>query len=397
MLDVRRDFPFLKRNVNGRPMIYFDSAATTQKPQQVLDSLLHRYELGIANVHRAVNFLANEVTEDFERSREILARFIGAQAHEIIFTANATQAINVVCQALEMKKGRRLHVLTTTLEHHSNLVPWTQKGTVDFIPWDVTGKIQGEAFLKHLSKKPDLVTVARASNFLGTLHPVDKLAAACREAKVPILVDASQSIAHEAHHAGQIGCDFLVFSGHKMYGPGGTGVLYIRSEVMETLPPVFLGGSMVKEVHAQDYIPNDLPYRFEAGTPHIEGVIALAAAAEYISTIGYDQISLHETELVQYAKTQLKKIPGLDLYGPPPGEQCAPLAAFAIKPLAPTAIAKILGERANIIIRSGFHCAQPAHDQLGIGPTSRASFGIYNTKEEVDVMIETLKTVTSYL
>jgi cysteine desulfurase/selenocysteine lyase len=411
MLDVRNDFPFLKRHVHGKPIIYFDNAATTQKPQQVIDSLVRRYESGIANVHRAVNFLADEVTEDFEQARETMARFIGCQAREIIFTANATQAINIVCQALSLKKGKPLHVLTTTLEHHSNLLPWTQKGTVDFIPWQMTGEIPWEAFVKSLSGKPasplptagqasgrpDMVTVARASNFLGTLHLVKKFATACREAGIPILIDASQAIAHEAQDVRNLGCDYLVFSGHKMYGPGGTGILYARHDVMEHLPPVFLGGSMIREMHALDYVPNDVPYRFEAGTPHIEGVIGLAKAAEYILTIGYDRISSHEAELVQYAKSHLKKIPGLTVYGPPAGEMCAPLVSFAIDRLAPTAVAKILGERANVIIRSGFHCAQPAHDQMGIGPTIRASFAVYNTQGEIDAMTGTLRALTSHI
>lgn len=397
MLDVREDFPFLKRQVNGRPVIYFDNAATTQKPRQVIDCLVHRYAAGIANVHRAVNFLANEVTEEFERARETIARFIEAQPHEIVFVANATQAINVVCHSLSIKKGGPLRVVTTTLEHHSNFLPWAQKGTVDLIPWTEAGEINLEDFRQRLGSRPDLVAVARASNFLGTLRPVKELATVCRDAGVPILVDASQSIAHEPHDVRDLGCDYLVFSGHKLYGPGGTGVLYMRGDVMDQMPPVFLGGSMIKEVHAENYVLNDMPYCFEPGTPHIEGVIGLAAALEYVNHIGYARIGAHENALVQYAKAQLRKIPGVAMYGPPPGSPCAPLVAFEVKRLAPTAVAKVLGERGNVIVRSGFHCAQPAHDQLGIGPTVRASFAFYNTRAEIDRMVEILKTLVSYI
>lgn len=397
MLDVREDFPFLKRLVNGRPIIYFDNAATTQKPRQVIDCLVNRYTLGMSNVHRAVNFLANEVTEEFENARETIARFIGAQAHEIVFVSNATHAINVVCHSLSLKKDGPLNVLTTTLEHHSNLLPWIKKGTVDFSPWTRTGEIHLEDFRRRLGAGPDLVTVARASNFLGALHPVKEMAALCREAGVPILVDASQSIAHEAHDVFELQCDYLVMSGHKIYGPGGTGVLYMRADVMEHMPPAFLGGNMIKEVHAQNFVLHDAPYRFEPGTPNIEGIIGLAKAMEYIGEVGYPAIRVHEDSLVQHAKTQLSGIPGITMYGPPPGKACAPLVAFEMKRLAPAAAAKILGERANVIVRSGFHCAQPAHDQLGIGPTVRASFALYNTRTEVDQMIEALTAIVDYI
>jgi cysteine desulfurase/selenocysteine lyase len=397
MLDVRKDFPFLTRIVNGRPVIYFDNAATTQKPRQVMDCLLNRYALGMSNVHRAVNFLANEVTEEFENARETIARFIGAQSHEIVFVSNATQAINVVCHSLSLQKNGPLKVLTTTLEHHSNLLPWMKKGTVDFFPWTLTGEIHLEDFRRRLKTVPDLVTVARASNFLGVLHPVKEMAALCREAGVPILVDASQSIAHEAHDVSELQCDYLVMSGHKLYGPGGTGVLYMRVDVMEQMPPPFMGGSMIKEVHAQNFVLNDAPYRFEPGTPNIEGIIGLAKAMEYIGEVGYPVIRAHEDDLAQHAKTQLSRISGITMYGPPPGKACAPLVAFEMKRLAPAAVAKILGERANVIVRSGFHCAQPAHDQLGIGPTVRASFALYNTREEVDQMVEVLKSIRDYI
>ena len=392
MLDVRNDFPFLERIVNGKPIRYLDNAATTQKPRQVINCLTELYASGVSNVHRAVNFLANEVTEAFEGGRETVARFIGAQAREIAFVSNATQAINVVSRAVKVN-----HVLTTTLEHHSNLLPWMDGRNVDFIPWRKDGAVDLDTLVQKLRAKPDLVAVTAASNLLGTLFPVKEIAGLCREAGVPVLVDASQAIAHVPQLVREIGCDFLVFSGHKIYGPSGTGVLYIRNEIIEDVSPAFLGGSMVKEVHADSYVVNDIPYRFEAGTPNIEGVIALASALDYFSKLGYEAVATHEAQLALYAKKRLSEIRGLTLYGPAPGEPCAPLATFQLRGLESNGIAKILGNRANVIVRSGFHCAQPAHDQLGIGPTVRASFGVYNTKDEIDCMVDVLKSLAGFL
>ena len=393
MLDVRNDFPYLKRLVNGKPVIYLDSAATAQKPSQVINCLIDLYSSGMSNVHRAVNFLADEVTQSFEAGRETVARFIGAQSHEIVFVYNATQAINLVCSALS--KQKEIRVVTTTLEHHSNLLPWITNSKVEFVPWSDDGKINMDVLAQKLKTKPDLVTVARASNFLGTLQPIQEIVSVCKDADVPVLVDASQSIAHEFHDVSNLGCDYLVFSGHKIYGPGGIGVLFVKNDIMEKMQPVLLGGSMVTEAHANEYIVNDIPHRFEAGTPNIDGVIALAAALDYLSKLGYDSVGEHESELIQYAKSKLADIKKITLYGPPPGEPCAPLVPFQVNGLDPTTITKVLANRANVIVRSGFLCAQPAHDQLGIGPSVRASFGVYNTKTDVDVMVEVLNTITS--
>ncbi len=395
MLDVRGDFPFLERAVNGRPIIYFDNAATTQKPQQVVSRVVHLYTSGVSNVHRAVNFLAAEVTELFEMGRETVARFIGAQAREVVFVNNATQGINFVCSALQ--KDRPLRILTTALEHHSNLLPWMRQGTVEFAPWAADGCIDREAFAERLRSKPDLVAIARTSNFLGTVHPVRDIIRTCRRAGVPVLLDASQSIAHERHDVRELDCDYLVFSGHKIYGPSGIGVLYVRNDVIEEMKPVLVGGSMVKEVHTDTYVLNDIPYRFEAGTPNIEGVVGLAAALEYFSRLGQDAVAAHESELTRYAKCRLARLPRLTMYGPLPGEPSGPLVAFRIEGLESPAVAKVLANRANVIVRSGFHCAQPAHEALGTGPTVRASFAIYNTREEVDSMIGVLEALVRLL
>ncbi len=395
MLDVRNDFPFLERCINGKPVIYFDNAATTQKPKQVIERLAQVYSSGVSNVHRAVNFLADEVTQAYEGGRETVARFLGGQAREIVFVSNATQGINVICQTLS--RGKPLRILTTTLEHHSNLLPWVNAGSVDFLEWGKEGKIDLTFLERKLKNKPDLVSITTASNFLGSLQPVDKIVAMCHEADVPVLLDASQSIRHEACQVRKLNCDFLVFSGHKIYGPSGIGVLYIKNEIIDSLSPVFLGGSMVKEVHAETHTLNDTPYRFEPGTPNIEGVIGLGAAIEYVEKIGFEAIQAHEYELIQYAKKRLLAMKGITIYGPRIGERCAPVVAFHVQGLEAIAVAKILGNRSNIVVRSGFHCAQPAHEQLGLGPTVRASFALYNSKEEVDHMMKTLENIIQYL
>ncbi len=350
------------------------------------------YSSGISNVHRAINFLADEVTQNFENARGTIARFIGAQSREIIFVYNVTQALNIVSNILHKKK--KLRILTTTLEHHSNLLPWFECGEIEFVPWANNGAIDMDVLAEKLKKTPDLLTIASASNFLGSLHPIQKIISMCKDFKVPVLVDASQSIAHKKYDVRELECECFVFSGHKAYGPGGTGILYIRHDIIEKAEPFFMGGSMIKEAHADSYVLNDIPHRFEAGTPNIDGFIGLASALDYLSKLGLDVISNHETELIDYAKEQLAKVKGLSLYGPLSGEPCTPLVPFHIKGLDPHTITKVLANRANVIVRSGFLCAQPAHDQLGIGPTVRASFGVYNTKDEIDTVIEVLHKIT---
>jgi cysteine desulfurase/selenocysteine lyase len=392
MLDVRCDFPFLNREVNGSPLIYFDNAATTQKPRAVIECIQNLYASGVANVHRAVNFLAEEVTELFEESRRTVARFIGAHPREIVFVSGSTHALNFIAASLNGSRPPR--VLTTTLEHHSNLLPWKN---AEFIPWAASGVIDTDALHRKLRTQPDLVAITHASNFLGTIQPVREIIAACKERHVPVLVDASQSIAHVPVNVRELECDYLVFSGHKIYGPSGTGVLYIHHKHLDAIRPLFVGGSMVKEVHAGHFVMNDIPYRFEAGTPNIEGVIGLGTALNYLNALGYEAVAQHECRLVEYARERLARIPGLTLYGPPSGTPSAPLVSFQMRGLESGAITKSLAGRANIIVRSGFLCAQPAHNELGIGPTVRASFGIYNTLPEIDCMAELLETLRRYM
>jgi cysteine desulfurase/selenocysteine lyase len=394
-IDVRADFPFLSRKVNGAPIVYLDNAATTQKPRAVADAVYDLYTNGISNVHRAVNFLAEEVTDRFEHARASIGRFIGAHQREIIFTTGSTQALNIVANSLGQDKA--LRVLTTTLEHHSNLLPWVNRAEVDFLPWSPNEGVDLKVFAKKLDTRPDLVAIAHASNFLGTLHPVEQIVSMCNARKVRVLVDASQSIAHLPIDVRSLPCDYLVFSGHKIYGPGGTGVLYIKNEIVDSLKPFLIGGAMVKEVHARDYVPNDVPHRFEAGTPNIEGFVGLVTALDYVSRIGYEAIGSHERELTKRAKAALAKIPNVLIFGPPPGAPSAPLVAFQVKGLDSGAVAKSLGSRANVIVRSGFHCAQPAHEELSLGPTVRASFAVYNTPAEIDRMVHTVEALAQFI
>jgi len=394
-MNVRSEFPFLGRQVNGRPLVYFDNAATTQKPRPVIARLNGLYESGLANVHRSVNFLADEVTAEFEQARETIATFIGASRSEVSFVSNATQAINLVCSGLA-RQGP-LRVLTTTLEHHANLLPWQVYGRVSLVPWDEGGRIDLAALRLLLRDRPTLLAVSSASNFLGTLQPVREIVRLCREADCLVLLDVSQSIAHQRCDVEDLGCDFMVFSSHKVYGPSGVGVLYIRNATQRGLPPWIYGGSMVKEVRSDAFVLNDYPYRYEGGTPHIEGVIGLAAALEFVEGLGFDAIAAHETMLTRRVKRVVQALPGVRLLGPAADAPSAPLAAFDVRGMQAAAVARILAERANIIVRSGFHCAQPAHDRLHAGPTVRASFGIYNTAEEVESLAAVLDSVTQVI
>lgn len=392
---VRSDFPFLAREVDGKPIIYFDNAATTQKPKAVIEAVSGLYSSGIANVHRAVNFLGDEVTDAFEAARETVARFVGAQSREIIFVQNTTHAVNLACSGVS--QGNKIRVLASAVEHHSNLLPWMEAGDLELIPCSPTGQLDRGVLAEKLATKPDLLSIGRASNFLGTLHPIREIVAEAHKHGVPVLIDAAQSMAHERHDVNELGCDFLAFSGHKVYGPGGAGALYVHPDRLENLKPLLVGGGIVTEVHADGFKLNDVPHRFEAGTPNIEGAVGLAAALEYIDEVGYETIEAHERELTQYAKQRLAELEPVTTYGPGPDEPSAPLVAFTLKVLEPGGVARTLANRANIIVRSGFHCAQPGHESLGMGPTVRASFGMYNSKAEIDQFVDVLKAMSSFI
>jgi len=394
MFDVRHDFPFLQRSYNGTPIIYFDNAATTQKPNIVIDTVAGLYENGMSNIHRAVSWLADEVTETFEAARHDIARFIGADPDEIIFVSNATHGLNLVCQSLSQRKS--LNILCSTLEHHSNYLPWHKFSKIVDLKWHENGVVDSLELEKALTSEVDLVALGHASNFLGTIQPIEEILQRCSALGTETLIDASQSVAHCSIDVHKLNCDYLVFSGHKIYGPGGVGVLYVKRDKLALLQPIIYGGGMVKEVHADNFVENDLPYRFEPGTPNIEGVIGLAAALRYLQALGADKIETHERLLLNYAKKKLQSIPEVKIISPLE-VKTVPIVTFQVPGLEHTGVTKILGNRANVIVRSGFHCTQPAHDKLGLEPTVRASFGIYNTCAEIDTMIATLSNIASFL
>jgi len=390
MLPAREDFPALRRYHQGKPIVYLDSAATTQKPRQVIDRIQDLYLDGVSNVHRAVNFLADEVTTAFEESRETVARRIGAHTRETVFVQNATHGINYVWAALSARLNRPARVITSTLEHHSNLLPW-MRGTVRFVPWAEDGELSVSSLAGMLKEKPDLVALSTASNFLGTLQPVADIVAACHEAGTQVLLDISQTIAHARFDVNDIPCDYLVFSGHKVYGPGGSGVLFVREDHLDSTPPAILGGSMVKEVHQDRYVEQMAPHKYEAGSPCTEAVIGLAAALDYLDHFGEAEIAGYENALTQHALERLADLNDCKVLGPPVGKPRAPLVSFSLRGMEPNTVARTLSNRANIVLRSGFLCAQPAHDQLGVGPTLRASFALYNTREEIDQLVDLLR------
>lgn len=397
---IRQDFPILKRKINGHPLIYFDNAATSQKPQSVLDAMNFYYQNYNANVHRGIHTMANEATIAYEKAREKIKIFINARSlKEIIFTKNDTEAINLVAYSWgkkNLKRGDEL--LLSIMEHHSNLVPWQilakEKGVkLRYVEITNEGLLDLKSFEKALTKKTKLVTLVWTSNTLGTINPIDKLINLARDNGSTTLVDAAQTVPHQVVDVQKIKCDFLCFTGHKMLGPMGTGVLYGKEEILSAMPPFLFGGDMIKEVYRNNTIYNDLPYKFEAGTPNVGGVIGLGTAVDYLDSVGLENIRNHEKELISYALEKMQKIKIVKLYGPLDPNIRSGIITFNIKGVHPHDTAQIFDDY-GIAIRSGNHCTMPLHRQLRIMASCRASFYLYNTKEEIDRMITAiLKTV----
>jgi cysteine desulfurase/selenocysteine lyase len=386
--EVRKDFPFLERRIHGKPIIYLDSAATTQKPRQVLDAIWRFSANHCANVHRGAHRLAEEANEHFEEARAKVARFLRCSEREVVFVRNATEGINLVSQALQ----RPGEVLLPVSEHHSNLLPWQQSRTLRFAAVDREGLLDLADVRRQLTRDVALVAVSAVSNALGTVNPVKEVAELAAAVGVLTLVDASQAVAHVPTDVHALGCDFLVFSGHKMLGPTGIGVLYARSEVLESLRPPALGGGTVKEVRRTSHILHDLPWRFEAGTPNIEGAVGLGAAIDYLEELGFDWIADHDGRLLARAVEGLGRV--AKVHGPvSTGDRRRGVVAFTVPGVESQAVARILSDRQNIMVRAGLHCAHPLHEQLGLGPTVRCSFGVYNTEAEVDILVQTLDTM----
>ena len=413
---IKNDFPILKRQINGHQLVYLDSAATSQKPQAVIDSLVDYYQNYNANVHRGIHTLGDESTKMYDIARQTIAEFIGAgDKKELIFVRNTTEAINLVAYAWgEGNIGEGDEILLTETEHHSNIVPWQlladrKKAKLQFINVDKEGKLDLQDFRRKLSSRTKIVAVVHVSNFLGTINPIKEIAALLRPSSFVLrplfMVDGAQAVPHMPVNVKELGCDFYAFSGHKMYGPMGIGCLWGRKRLLEEMPPFLTGGGMINMVSLRETIFTDLPDKFEAGTPDVAGAVGLAAAVKYLQKIGMNKIRQHEFELAEYAIEKLYKglafagqRPGLKIkiFGPEEVEQRGGLIAFTIKvngkEIHGHDVAQVLDSQ-GIAVRSGHHCVMPMHAKLGLAATTRVSFGIYNTKKDIDRLIEALRKI----
>jgi len=398
---IRQEFPILNREVKGRPLIYLDNAATTQKPQQVLDALMHYYTNYNANIHRGIHTLAEEATAAFEQTRDAVKSFIGADSREeIIFTRGTTEGINLVAYAWGRKNIQiNDEIIISNMEHHSNIVPWQllceEKGAIlKVIPINEKGELILEEYKKMLGPKTKLVSIVHVSNALGTVNPVRQMIADAHAAGALCMVDGAQSAVHLDIDVKDLDCDFFAFSAHKLYGPTGVGVLYGKKSVLEAMPPFQAGGEMIREVTMKKTSFNDLPYKFEAGTPNIADVIAFKSAIQFVQSIGKEKIRRHERDLMDYGQQELEKIPGLKIIGK--AKEKAGVISFVIENAHPQDIGILLDNR-GIAVRTGHHCAQPLMDHFCIPGTARASFAIYNTRYEIDELVNGLLRVVKIL
>jgi cysteine desulfurase/selenocysteine lyase len=390
---IRADFPILDREVHpGVPLVYLDSTATSQRPLAVLDTLNSFYRTNNANIHRGIHVLAEEATSMYEDSRFKVARFIHAPTpRQVIFTRNTSESINLVAYSwarANLKPGDL--IILTEMEHHSNLIPWhmlaTERGVrLEFIPVNEAGLLDMQAYQKLLEQEPRLVTFTHMSNVLGTINPAKEIIQQAHAVGAITLLDGAQSVPHLPVDVQELDVDFLAFSAHKMLGPTGIGVLYGKLSLLENMPPFLGGGDMIKTVHLRSFIPNSLPHKFEAGTPAISEAIGFGSAVDYLEDIGMAQVEAHEQMMIQYALERLEEIPGVRVYGPSPRKKGA-VAAFTLDDIHPHDVAQIL-DRYGLAVRAGHHCAQPLHEKLGIPATTRASFYIYNTPDEVDQLV----------
>jgi cysteine desulfurase/selenocysteine lyase len=393
---IRADFPILQREVwPGMPLIYLDSTATSQKPVQVIEIMDEYYRRSNANIHRGIHVLAEEATELYETARGKITQFIkAASPRQIIFTRNTTESINLVAQSW----GRaNLHsgdlVILTEMEHHSNLVPWQmlaqERGLrLEFIPVTMSGLLDLDEYRHLLEQEPRMVAFTHMSNVLGTINPAAEMISLAHQAGAVTLVDGAQSVPHFEVDVQQLDADFLAFSGHKMCGPTGIGILYGRRSLLEEMPPFLGGGDMIKRVELRTFLPNELPHKFEAGTPSIAEAIGFGAAVDYLSNIGLDDIARQEHIIISYALERLEEIPGVKVYGPE-AEQKGGVASFTLEGIHPHDVSQIL-DRDGVAVRAGHHCAMPLHKKLNLTATTRASFYLYNTIEEVDRLVDAI-------
>ena len=399
---IRKDFPILERKVYGKPLVYLDNAATSQKPRQVIDALVDYYENYNANIHRAVHCLGEEATAAYEEARAKVAKFINAPSPEsVIFTRNTTEAINLVAYTwgrANVLEGDE--ILLTQMEHHSNLIPWqrlaSEKGaTVRYIELTDTQTLALDGLENLFDARTRIAAMPHVSNSLGTINPVEKIAAEARRNGTLFLVDGAQGAPHLPVDVQAIGCDFYAFSSHKMLGPTGVGVLYGRPELLEEMEPFLGGGEMIRKVTFEGATWNDLPWKFEAGTPNIADVIAFGSAIDYLNELGMENVREHEIEITDYALTRLSQLEGIVMYGPPDPRERGGVVSFNFGDLHPHDIGTVLDHH-GVAIRAGHHCTQPLMRTLGVSGTARASFYIYNTPEEVDVLIEALEATRDF-
>lgn len=397
---VRAQFPILHQQVNGKPLIYFDNAATSQKPQKVINAIKDYYEQYNSNIHRGAHHLAQLATEKYEESRAVIARHLNASEREINFVRGTTEAVNLVASTYgrqNVKQGDE--IIVSEMEHHSNIVPWQilceEKGaTLRIIPITDSGEIIFEEYQKLLSDKTKIVAIAHTSNALGTIHPVKEIIQEAHQYGAIVFIDGAQALPHAALDVKELDCDFLGFSGHKVFAATGVGILYGKEKLLEVMPPYMGGGEMIKTVSFKGTTYNDLPYKFEAGTPHIEGGISMGAALNYINETGLHNISVYENELLQYGNEQLSAVDGLRLVGT--AKNKSSVISFLVNDIHPYDIGVLLNQQ-GIAIRTGHHCCQPLMDRLNIEGTCRASFAFYNTKEEINIFIKALNKAVKVL
>ena len=399
--EIRKDFPILARKVrDNKPLVYLDNASTTQKPNQVIEAINDYYKNYNANIHRAVYALAEEATTAYENTRDKIAKFLNIKSREeIIFVRGTTEAINLVAYAwgrTHIKEGDI--IVTTEYEHHSNIVPWQllvqEKGAkLAYIDIDENGELLLDQLDEHLATgKVKLVTFSLMSNVLGTITDAEKIISKCKQAGVLTLIDGAQAVPHMKVDLEKLDCDFFAFSGHKMLGPTGVGVLWVRKSVLETMNPFHGGGDMIREVHKFETTWNDLPYKFEAGTPNIADVVGFGAAIDYLSNLGMDNVRQHEIELTKYALDKISQVKGITVYGTKDISKRGGVISFNFSDVHPHDVAQIIDEE-GIAVRSGHHCAQVLMEKLDVAATNRASFYIYNTKEDIDALVKSLEKV----
>ena len=397
---VRKDFPILSRTVYGKPLVYLDNGASAQKPQAVIDAMVNCYAHEYANVHRGLHYLSNTATDAYENAREIVRRFLNAgKIEEVIFTKSTTEAINAVAYGWGMPNiGADDEIVLSIMEHHSNIVPWhfireRQGAKLVWIPIDDDGVLHIEDFKKSLSDRTKLVAITHMSNALGTIPPVKEMIRIAHERGIKVLVDGSQAAVHLPVDVRDLDADFYVMTGHKLYGPTGIGVLYGKQDLLNSMRPFLGGGEMIRDVTMENVTYGEAPHRFEAGTPPIAEAIGLGAALNYMDSIGRGRIATHEESLRDYAHQQLSKINSLRIFGNAPGKGA--IVSFELKGIHAHDVSMVI-DRAGVAVRAGTHCAQPLMQRFGVTSTCRASFGMYNTKQEIDVLAEALEKARSF-